>query len=70
MLTSIHERPSHVLDREELGHWEGDTIAFSNFHHKNVTTLVERKTRFTMLCQNQTRKSQEVMGTIQNVIKL
>ena len=74
MLTSINERSSHVLDREELGHWEGDTgdtIAFSNVHHKNVTTLVERKTRFTMLlCQNQTRKSQKVMGTIQNVIKL
>lgn len=25
--TSIHDRPSQIEEREECGHWEGDTIS-------------------------------------------
>ena len=40
------ERPASVETREELGHWEGDTVIGA--HHKQaIVTLVERMTGLT-----------------------
>lgn len=62
---SIKHRPEAVSAREEFGHWEGDLIQFrKEFGPANVTSLVERVSRFTLLLRNADRKSKPVMEEI------
>jgi IS30 family transposase len=44
----IEHRPAQVETRTALGHWEGDTIVGKN-HQGAIVSLVERKTRYTVL---------------------
>jgi len=62
---SIKNRPEVVDAREEFGHWEGDLIHFrKELGQANVTSLVERVSRFTVLLKNADRKSKAVMDGI------
>lgn len=47
-MKSIHDRPAGVESRREIGHWEGDLI-HGSVRGEAIATLVERKTRFTVL---------------------
>lgn len=62
---SISLRPACVADRSEFGHWEGDLLMFRKEHGKgNVTSLVERTSRFTVLLRNNDRQSRPVIDAV------
>lgn len=64
---SIEERPKHIDNRQELGHWEGDTVIGKN-QRGAVVTLVERKSLFLSACpvssKNATEVAQAIVGTM------
>lgn len=62
---SILFRPEAVAHRTEFGHWEGDLVLFQQrFGQANVTSLVERVSRFTVILKNTTKRSRPVMNKI------
>jgi len=60
---SIHERPKEVEERSHYGHIEGDTI-YGLKQKGFLTTLVERKSRYTRICKTQTRQAEEVAQAV------
>ena len=61
--TWIDERPECVEDRHRIGDWEGDTIVGAR--HKGVlVSLVERKSRFTVLGHSRSKTMTEVGNQI------
>lgn len=62
---SIKHRPEAIDAREDFGSWDGNLIQFrKEFGHANVTSLVERVSRITVLLKNADRKSRPVMEGI------
>jgi IS30 family transposase len=65
LANGIDQRPAAIADRMEFGHWEGDLVAFRQVYGKaNLTSLVERKSRFAVLWRNPSRGSAGVMAGI------
>ncbi|MEP2984110.1 MAG: IS30 family transposase [Sulfitobacter sp.] len=65
--TSIHNRPDAINDRSQFGNWEGDLMIFERAQGTaNVATLIERKTRYTVLLRNNDRKSRPLMNRLIN----
>jgi len=65
-LVAIKERPKHVEHRKEFGHWEGDLVIFGTTRPSNISCLVERKTRYTKIIANRSKRTDEVMSKIKN----
>ena len=64
-ITPIAERPEKINQRADFGHWEADTLLFlPSFHTANLTTIVERQTRFAMALKQDNRQSTPVMTAI------
>ncbi len=56
---SIDDRPAHIEQREEVGHWEAD-LMIGPKQTSSIGTLVERKTRFLYIVKTENRKSETV----------
>jgi IS30 family transposase len=66
---SILFRPDSVAQRRQFGHWEADLMLFrQEFGQTNVTSLVERTSRFTVLLKNPNKRTRPVMGKIVEAI--
>src|SRR3954463_15617682 len=66
----IESRPAEVAGRETFGHWEADLLIFRKEHGKaNVTSLVERKSRFTFLLANEDKRSAAVIAGIAEALR-
>ena len=60
---SIAERPSHVEDRREPGHWEADMMAFRDRRH-NLLVAQERTTRYTLIAKTPNRQSPVILDQL------
>lgn len=55
---NISQRPEHIENRQEIGHWEGDLV-IGKAQKSDIGTIVERKSRYTLIIglKNRTTKS-------------
>jgi len=66
---SIRERPACIEDRAIPGHWEGDLICGSQ--NSYIATVVERKSRFTILVKVEGKKTEGVVSALsRQMVKL
>ena len=63
-IRAYKNRPFLPSERAEIGHWEGDTIRFSGNRMTSITTLVDRKSRFLVMCKNERSLSKIVMNNM------
>ena len=62
---SLSHRPEAVSERSEFGHWECDLMMFRKEHGKiNVTSLVKRVSRYTVVMRNEDRQSKPIMEAL------
>jgi len=62
---SLSHRPDRISERSEFGHWECDLMMFRKEHGKvNVTSLVERVSRFAVVMRNEDRQSKPIMEAL------
>lgn len=66
--TAINKRPDYINNRKQFGHWEGDLVLFGIHRCSNLTTLVERKTRYGIILLNGFKYTQTVIGNIDSLL--
>lgn len=66
---SIDQRPKHVELRKEIGHWEGD-LMIGLGQKSAIATVVERKTRYTLILKIDNRKSKTVTKAMARALNI
>jgi IS30 family transposase len=64
---SIHRRSKDVENRRTIGHWEGDLVTGSGNTH--IATLVDRKTRFTLILKLRGKDAKSVNRALVDTFK-
>ena len=64
----ISERSSHIQDRKQVGHWEGDSVIGAT-HKQAIVALVERKSGFAVLAKVLNKSTDLVGRTIEAKLK-
>jgi IS30 family transposase len=60
---TIGKRPAEIGERTTFGHWECDLVAFRQvFGKHNITSLVERRSRYLFISRNPSRHSANIMA--------
>lgn len=66
---AIAARPDIIAARCQFGHWECDLVQFRKvFGQVNITSLVERVSRYTVILKNQDRQSRPVMEGLISIL--
>jgi IS30 family transposase len=65
---SIDERPKVVDEKSRIGDWEGDTVIGKN-HKGALVTLVERKTKFTLMAYVPNKTAENVANSMVSLLK-
>jgi IS30 family transposase len=65
---SIDQRPKHIENRQETGHWEGD-LMIGRKQSSCIGTLVERKCRYTLLVKLPNKRSNTVTSAFASKLK-
>ena len=65
---SIEQRPEEVEKRERIGDWEVDTI-IGRKQQQAIVTMVERRTRFTILAKVVRRTSEAVSAAMSRIYR-
>jgi len=60
----IEERPAIVNTRKRVGDWEGDTVIGSHNGGAVIATMVERKSRFTVVAKSKDKTTASVIAAI------
>lgn len=60
---SIQDRPKHIDKRQQIGHWETDTM-ISRASKASLVVLLERRTRYTKLAKIKAKEAREVSSAI------
>lgn len=69
--TSIAERPIHINNRNEFGHWEIDTVIGEKSKNDNVLlTILERKTRYAIVLDIVSKTTNAVTDALNRVRSL
>ena len=64
---SIRDRPAAIEDRAIPGHWEGDLLLGSD--QSVIATVVERRSRFTLLCKVRDKTTASVVASLSAQMK-
>jgi IS30 family transposase len=59
----ISDRPKHIEERRQIGHWEGDTLIGKRHKHA-IVSLVERKSGYAVLAKVENKTADQVSTAI------
>jgi IS30 family transposase len=58
-------RPDIIAHRKQFGHWEADLVLFrQKYGPANVTTMIERTSRFLVALKNAEKRTKPIMAQI------